>query len=130
MAEAGPWREEFKARVRRCEYCLKSREPEMLCCHEIARGGLRRKALMAPYAILVLCREPNWRTGEDCHKIVGEWPQARQLALLYLTRSGDYSLAAFNELVNPNAPLRITQDEVDVHIKDIFASLAQKRIDA
>jgi len=41
------------------------------------------------------------------------WPEARQLAVLRAKSLGDYDLVAYNNLVNPRAPSRITQAEVD-----------------
>jgi hypothetical protein len=80
-----------------------------LCCHEIANGPNRQKALDKPYAILVLCWHCNGTAVEDKAK----WPQARQLALLQRVAPEHYNLPAFNALVNPRAPNRITQSEVD-----------------
>ena len=80
-----------------------------LCCHEIANGPDRQKALDQPYAILVLCGWCNLVEVEDKAK----WPQARQLAALRRRRPADYDLPAFNHLVNPRAPNRITEEEVD-----------------
>lgn len=76
--------------------------------HEIANGALRRKAWDKPYATLVVCWHCN---GELMDK--GKWPQARQLAVLKEKAPDQYDLEAFNHLVNPNAPNRITQEEVD-----------------
>jgi len=76
--------------------------------HEVANGPNREKALDKPYAILVLCTNCNHQEVEDKRK----WPQARQLAVLLRSRPNDYDLVAFNRLVNPNAPNRITPDEV------------------
>lgn len=89
----------------------RGKPPELsqLCCHEIANGPHRLKALDKPYAILVLCWWCNGNEVEDKAK----WPQARQLALLQRRSPHNYDLAAFNSLVNPRAPQRITQDEVD-----------------
>ena len=87
----------------------KPRECSQLCCHEIANGPLRDKALDQPYAILVLCYYCNSEEMEDSRK----WPEARQLALLMAESPEDYDLTAYNALVNPRAPNRITQGEVD-----------------
>lgn len=70
---------------------------------------MRQKALDQPYALLVLCYYCNQHEVED----KARWPQARQLALLRRRNPADYDLAAFNYLVNPNAPNRITQEDVD-----------------
>ena len=85
------------------------KECSALVCHEIAGGPLREKSLDKPFAILVLCAYCNQYEVEDKAK----WPQARQLALLMDKAPSHYNLAAFNRLVNPNAPNRITQEEVD-----------------
>lgn len=79
-----------------------------LACHEIARGPSRTRALDKPYAILVVCGY--------CHDRLDDtylWPQARQLAVLQRVAPQYYDLGAFNHLVNPRAPNRITQEEVD-----------------
>jgi hypothetical protein len=47
-----------------------------------------------------------------------DWPQSRQLAILLKSRPNDFDLTAFNNLVNPNAPNRITIDEVKEHLED------------
>lgn len=80
-----------------------------LCCHEIANGPDRQKALDKPYAILVLCWHCNGSEVEDKSK----WPQDRQLAVLKACSPEDFDLVAFNLLVNPRAPLRITHEEID-----------------
>ena len=85
-----------------------------LACHEIAGGPLRQTFLDKPFGILILCARCN------CHTVTDRavWPQARQLALLKFLRPGWYDLEAFNWTVNPRAPNRITQDEVDVYLKE------------
>lgn len=80
-----------------------------LACHEIADGALRLKAVDKPYAILVLCSYCNCEAVKDSK----EWPQSRQLAVLKEKSPERYDLKAFNFLVNPRAPNRITQEEVD-----------------
>ncbi len=110
-------RDALKAEVCMCEVCLRKRDPEQLAGHEIANGPLRQKCLDLRFALLVVCREPIWRTREECHRTVQNEPEARQLARLWLSRDYDFDLAAYNNLVNPRAPERITQDEVDVEIE-------------
>lgn len=120
QAEAKPVRDALKRSAGRCEFCLKPRLPDLLACHEISNGTHRQKSLDKPYAILVVCLEP-W--GQPpCHATVQEWSEARQLALLYLVRSTDYDLAAYNRLVNERAPNRITQSEVDVEIQHLLST--------
>lgn len=72
---------------------------------------MRQKSLDKPFATLVLCWKCNGTDFED----KGEWPQARQLALLKIRRPEAYDLVAFNEHVNPKAPNRITPEEVAAH---------------
>ncbi len=104
--------------VGRCEICRRTpgapakdvpRELTQLCCHEIANGPLRAQALDKRFALLVLC----WYCNGHVVTNKAVWPQARQLAFLRSSRPQDFDLVAFNHLVNPNAPDRITIDEVD-----------------
>lgn len=124
MAEARPIRHRLIAEAQGCEICGhsprhphrgKPAECSQLCCHEIACGPNRQKALDKPFAILVLCW---WCNG---HVVVcsREWPEAKQLAVLRAARPGDYDLAAYNRLVNERAPERITESEVDEWTKCI-----------
>lgn len=87
----------------------KPRECSQLCCHEIANGPLRDKALDKPFAILVACWACNGGPLNDKK----EWPEARQLAVLKRESPEDYDLVAYNRLVNERAPNRITPNEVD-----------------
>ena len=82
-----------------------------LCVHEIANGIHRTAAQDKPYATLVLC----WLCNG--YKVTNkrQWPEARQLAVLKHSRPDEYDLTAYNTLVNPRAPERITQGEVDTH---------------
>lgn len=89
----------------------KPAECSRLCCHEIANGPNRQKAIDKPYAILVLCWHCN---GEEVENKAA-WPEARQLALLQDRSPNDYDLAAYNYLMNPQAPNRITQEEVEMY---------------
>lgn len=70
---------------------------------------MREKALDKVYALLVLCWWCNGDEVVDKEK----WPQSRQLAVLKAKCPESYDLQAFNFLVNPRAPNRITQEEVD-----------------
>jgi hypothetical protein len=115
MREVKPWRDAFKARVGRCEYCLKPRMADALAVHEISRGSHRRKALASEFAVLAVCLEP-WG-DPPCHDTVQGWPEVKQLALLYLVRQSDYDLQAFLEMTNYRAPRRIMQSEVDREIR-------------
>jgi excisionase family DNA binding protein len=80
-----------------------------LCVHEIANGPCRKKAQDKAYATLVVCWSCN---GDLNDKSEYAWPETRQLAVLALSRPQDFDLRAYNELVNPRAPRRITLFEV------------------
>lgn len=115
IREVKPIRDGLLREVGQCEICGTSPKrqrigiPELsqLCCHEIACGPLRHKALGCRFALLVLCWGCNTRVMRKA-----TWPEARQLAVLRRSRPGDYDLAAYNRLVNENAPERITDYEV------------------
>ncbi len=112
--EVADFRRDLIATVGQCEICnyipgRHWRWPPGLVCHEISRGPLRQKSLDKSFAILILCIA--------CHEDLDdrkEWPDARQLAALKRSRPEDFSLQAFNLLVNPNAPNRVMPSEVDI----------------
>lgn len=115
--EASIVRKALITEVNMCEICGTSprlprhpiRERNQLCVHEIARGPLRNKAMDKRYATLVVC----W----GCNEVLNDrsiWPEPRQLRVLARSRPDDYDLAAYNRLVNENAPNRITEDEVRI----------------
>lgn len=115
--EARPIREKLISKSRKCMICChspgrpwrnKPRELSQLCCHEIACGRNRQKALDQPYALLVLCWYCNGYVVTDKRT----WPEVRQLAALKARSPKDYDLERYNRLVNPNAPNRITPEEV------------------
>jgi len=121
IKEVRQFRLDLIAKVGKCEVCGHSEKKpnrnlpsdcSKLAVHEIANGPDRAKALDQEYAILVLCYACN---QEMCSKHV--WPQSRQLAVLRTRRPSDYDLVAFNHLVNPNAPNRITEQEVEEHYR-------------
>lgn len=131
MAEARPIRKALIDKVGECELCGANpekhirrgpRELSQLCCHEIANGPHRNKALDKPYAMLVLCWYCNG------HEVTNkrEWPEAKQLALLALSRPEDFDLRAFCELINPNAPNRVEYSEV---IEEMIAMGGIKGLD-
>lgn len=86
----------------------KPRELSQLCCHEIACGPHRQKALDKPFALLVLCWLCNGYVVTDKKT----WPEARQIGVLREKRPNDYDLKAYNALVG-YGPDRITEDDVD-----------------
>lgn len=115
--EARPFRKDLIERVGECEICEhspshpwrdKPRECSQLCCHEIANGPNRQKALDKPFAILVLCVYCNQHVVTD----KGEWPESRQLAVLARSRPLDFNLARFLEITSPRAPRRIEIAEI------------------
>jgi len=123
VRQAAAFRKTLMKTVGRCEICSASREnphrnlpPAMsaLCVHEIANGPDRMKALDKPFAVLCLC----WKCNSMSVMNKKDWPQSRQLAILLKSRPNDFDLTAFNNLVNPNAPNRITIDEVKEHLED------------
>jgi hypothetical protein len=108
QAEAKPFRDDLIQRVGRCEYCHEKPPRVRLCVHEVANGPNRQKALDKPYAVLVLCWGCNGLATDK-----GTWSEAAQLKCLKESRPEDYDLAAYNHLINPRAPMRIEQFEVD-----------------
>ena len=88
----------------------KPRECSLLCCHEIANGPSRQKALDQPYALLVLCWACNGY--EVTNK--ARWPESRQIALLKYKSPEAYDLAAYNKLIG-YGPDRITEDDLSCY---------------
>lgn len=114
------WRRDRAEKFGECWICQhspkspwrdKPRELSQICVHEIACGTHRQKALDKAFATLVLCWWCNGYVVVD--KSV--WPEARQLALLLREAPEDFDLAAYNALVNPRAPNRITLEEVHAY---------------
>ena len=116
-AEAKPIRDALRQEVGQCEVCECSPEwphrdlpPVMsqLDVHEICRGPHRQKALDKRYALLVVCRK--------CHdgpiSSRKQMPEPKQLAILFQSRPWDFDLRAYLELTNPDAPSRISPNEV------------------
>lgn len=105
LEAARPWRESFAETLGyKCEWCGKPTR----CVHEIPRAGVRSHVCDNPACVLLLC-DPG------CHQTVGNWPKAKQLALLYLRRPGDYSLQQYNRW----AVARLTQPDVDARIEEL-----------
>jgi hypothetical protein len=109
----------------RCEWCGhspdnpwtdKPMQCSVLTINEVRRGsGNRPKTQGHRHSTLVLC----WYDNSVVFTDPREWPEARQLCLLQHVRPQDYDLDAHNFLVNPRAPNRITQAEVDVYADEI-----------
>tara|TARA_Y100000361_G_scaffold142900_1_gene149385 strand:+ start:635 stop:1186 length:552 start_codon:yes stop_codon:yes gene_type:complete len=115
--------------VGKCENCGRSPGhrkgvmPQLaqLCVHEIANGANRLRALDKRWATLVLCYQCNggpfnWK---------GDWPEARQLALLLWRRPQDFDLKAYNYLINPNAPRRIEREDIEMYLEQQFLSVTE-----
>ena len=85
--------------------------------HEIARGMNRNAALSEPSCWLPLCGPCN--CGPFHNRAI--WPDAKQMALKYLRDNVNYDLVRFNYIVNPRAPNRVTQDEVDFYVKELIS---------
>ena len=94
-------------------------ELSQLCCHEILNGPLRQACLDQPQSILVLC----WLCNQEEVTNKQRWPEARQLAVLKYNSPEDYDLIAHNLLANPNAPNRITPEEVKGHYYNMYKVL-------
>lgn len=106
-----------------CGYSSKNPNPALpiqcskLACHEIARGKYRQSFLNEPCGLLVLCSFCNCHAFDDAEK----WPEERQLALLLAKRPDLYNLQRFNFVVNPRAPNRVEQADVDGYFLAEFA---------
>ena len=128
-AEARPFRDALKERVGRCEVCLRPRMVDYLACHEVANGPLRQTCLDKAFGILVVDRYPDFKRQTDCHRIVQNESEARQLARLYIARPSDFDLVAFNRMVNERAPNRITLAEVMAEVSNLFQSTTKGLLD-
>lgn len=109
--EAKPIRDALREEVGRCEISGATGYP--LDVHEICRGVHRQKALDKRFALLVVCRQSHEELGS-----ASKWPEARQLAILAERRLFDFDLQAYLHLTNPNAPNRITLQEVLEHMSE------------
>ena len=107
--ESKPIRDELIRETGKCQLCGSRRE---LSCHEILRGGLRQKVLNEPSCLIVAC----WGCNSGPLNRQGEWPLARQLALILETAPERYDLARVMFLRNPNAPYFVTQEEVNEYM--------------
>jgi hypothetical protein len=95
--------------VREAGACMVCGSKRDLACHEILNGPLRAKTLDEPCSLLVVC----WSCNSGPLNRKGEWPVARQLAVLKRKAPHYYDIVRFNWLRNPNAPNYVTEDEVN-----------------
>lgn len=96
MSQVGPWREQFRERVGRCEKCLKSCPAASLDVHELVPGYVRAKALDKPYAVLALHRH--------CHTEIEALTIPHQMAYLIRARSKDFNLELYWKLLGRRWP--------------------------
>lgn len=89
-----------------CMVCGSRRD---LACHEILNGPLRNKTLNEPCSLLVAC----WSCNSGPLNRKGEWPVARQLAVLRVKAPHYFDLERFNWLRNPNAPNYVTTEDLN-----------------
>lgn len=106
MKRVKPIRDALREEVGCCEICGKTNGT--LDVHEIGRGQFRVLCLGERCALLIVCR--------GCHSEKlsqpAEWTEARQLAVLAMSRPRDFSLARFLEITSPRAMRRIEIPEV------------------
>lgn len=93
LSEVEGFRAALRMEIGRCERCGK----RQVILHEIARGCDRQRSLDKRYAILGLC-DPG------CHQVVGDWPRAKQLALLLIRRPYDFDLPSYQALISRKHP--------------------------
>lgn len=95
--------------------CLLCGSQNGVAVHEISDGPLRDKSLSEPYTWLCLC----WTCNSQSMKDAKLWPEAKQLALKYLTDNLNFDLVKYNTLVNSRAMNRITIDEVMAFVEQL-----------
>jgi hypothetical protein len=94
----------------RCEWCRRNYPGVEV--HEIDNGSHRLKCRTEPYATLCLCQECH----VQLHRFAMPERVLAALAILYHSRSSDYSLSKYIALACPQAPSRYTQHDVDIWI--------------
>ena len=80
-----------------------------LCCHEILNGPLRDRTLDERSCLIVAC----WYCNQYELDNKGDWPLARQLAIIKHKAPERYDLQRVLEIRNPRAMKFVTEDEVD-----------------
>ena len=88
---------------------LHGRQLSQLCCHEVLNGPDRTKVLDEPSCLIVAC----WYCNQYELNNKGDWPLARQLAVIKSKAPERYDLQRVLELRNPNAMRYVTEEEVD-----------------
>jgi hypothetical protein len=109
LAAAKAVRDQIRASIRGCEFCGK----RQFALHEIPRAGVRSYVIGLPSCILGLC-DPG------CHQSVGNWPKAKQLALLKIKRPGDFDLDVYNRW----AVSRVIDEDVAAWLEAVRYELA------
>lgn len=115
--QVGPFRNALIEATGECMLCGTSpgmprhylHQLNLLCCHEILNGPLRDKVLDERSCLIVAC----WHCNGTSLNEKGEWPLARQLAVIKFKAPDRYDLNRVLELRNPRAMKFVTEDEVD-----------------
>lgn len=81
----------------------------LLACHEILNGPLRVKVLGEPCCLIVAC----WHCNSGPLNEKGEWPLARQLALIKVKAPDRYDRERVLRLRDERALQFVTEEEVD-----------------
>ena len=122
MDEVREFRRELVSKVGRCERCLYKPRPRdlyvSLHCHEILNGPLREKTLDEPAALIVAC----WNCNSGPLNSKGDYPLARQLAIIKRFAPDRYDLEHVLHLRNPKAPSYVTEEEVDAWIEKDYGT--------
>jgi len=121
LAETRGMRNGLVAKVGRCELCGTSEKDSRwrplflnsLACHEILNGPLRDKVLDEPACLIVACSHCNLGPL-NCK---GDYPLARQLAIIKAKAPDRYDRERVLELRNPNAMSFVTEEEVDYWLR-------------
>lgn len=109
------------AKVGECELCGTSpKRPKHrfmqhneLCCHEVLNGPLRQKVLDELSCLIVAC----WKCNGDELNSKGDYPLARQLAIIKANAPWRYDRERVLRLRNPRAMSYVTEEEVDSWVK-------------
>jgi hypothetical protein len=115
-------RKKFRKGVWLCQCCGKrcdnDKDGQRLECHEMASGGSRTAALEHPECLLMLCGVDVYRGLLGCHKVVQDWPLAKQLALKKWSDPLRYDRLLVLR-VKRVAPTFVTEAEVDALVEEL-----------